>query len=769
MTLVAAVLSGFVVALAAPALTRSLRGGTGWLLALLPAGLAVYFCALLPQAADGRPLVFSAPWVPDLGVEVALRADGLGLLFAILVSGVGALVVFYAGGYLKGHPQLGRFYGWLLTFMAAMLGVALADNLLLLFVFWELTSLSSYALIGFEHEREEARAAALQALLITGGGGLALMAGVVLLGLAGGSLNVSALIAGRDRVIASPLYGPALGLILVGAFTKSAQFPFHFWLPNAMEAPTPVSAYLHSATMVKAGVYLLARLRPALGETDPWVYAVGGVGTLTMLIGGYLALAQIDLKRILAYSTVSALGMLTMLIGLGSPPALKAAVVLLLAHALYKGALFLVAGAVDHETGTRDVTRLGGLRRAMPITAAAAGLAALSMAGLPPFFGYISKELTYEAELGHGVFMAAAAFAASLFFVFVAGVVGIGPFWGARRETPHHPHEGPPSLWLGPVILAGLSAFLGLWPGVVRDLLINPAASAVIGQAVEVDLTLWHGLTTAFGLSVMTLLAGAWLYSRRREVRRLAGQLAAPWGPSSLYTAALDGLNTLARGQTAILQSGYLRYYLLTILLVTVGLAGFTLLGGTGGAGALARLLRQSVGFEAHFYELALAGLIVIATVAVTLSRSSLGAVVALGIVGYGVALIFLLFGAPDLAMTQFLVESLTVILFVLAFYHLPEFSRFSPTRERAFDAVVALIAGGLMTALVLVAVGIQLHPSIATYFVETTLPLAHGRNIVNVILVDFRALDTLGEITVLGIAAVGVYALLKLPRGKSR
>lgn len=768
MTLVAAVLSGFVVALAAPVLTRYLRGVTGWLLALLPAGLAVYFCALLPRAADEQPLIFAAPWVPELGVDVALRADGLGLLFAILVSGVGAFVVSYAGGYLKGHPQLGRFYGWLLTFMAAMLGVALADNLLLVFVFWELTSLSSYALIGFEHEREEARSAALQALLVTGGGGLALLAGIVLLGFAGGSLNVSALLNTRDGIIASPLYVPALCLILIGAFTKSAQFPFHFWLPNAMEAPTPVSAYLHSATMVKAGVYLLARLHPAMGGTDLWVYAIGGVGILTMLIGGYLALAETDLKRILAYSTVSALGMLTMLIGLGTTVALKAAVVMLLAHALYKGALFLVAGAVDHEAGTRDVAHLGGLRRAMPMTAVAAALAGLSMAGLPPFFGFIAKELTYEAALGHGVIVAAAAFAASLFFVFIAGVVGIAPFWGAPRHTPHHPHEAPPSLWIGPATLAGLSVLIGLWPDMVSDFLMAPAASSVIGRPIEIHLGLWHGLTPALVLSVVTLLAGAWLYSRRGAVRRRARQLSLPVGPSTLYASALDALNALARAQTAVLQSGYLRYYLLTILVVGVGLAGFTLLGRAHGPEVLVTLLRESVDLEAYFYELALAGLIVIATLSVTLSQSSLGAVVALGIVGYGVALIFLLFGAPDLAMTQFLVESLTVILFVLAFYHLPEFGRFSATRERAFDAVVALIAGGVMTVLVLVAVDIQLHPSIAPYFIETALPLAHGRNIVNAILVDFRALDTLGEITVLGIAAIGVYALLKFPRGKS-
>jgi multicomponent Na+:H+ antiporter subunit A len=519
--------------------------------------------------------------------------------------------------------------------------------------------------------------------------------------------------------------------------------------------------------MVKAGVYLLARLHPVLGGSPTWFYVVGGAGAATMLVGGYLAVAQTDLKRLLAYSTVSALGMLTMLIGLGTSPALTAALVLMLAHALYKGALFLVAGAVDHEAGTRDVTQLGGLARAMPITAMAAGIAALSMGGVLPLFGFISKELTYEVALGGGLWLTGAVLCASLIFVFVAAVVGLGPFWGRRIATPYSPHEAPLSLWLGPVILGGLSVVTGLFPGLVSERLVAPALAGTLGHVSEVSLSLWHGITMAFTLSLATVIIGAWLYTQRDAVRRVVSRIGPRWGPATLYDAGINGLNAVARGQTQLLQSGYLRYYLLTIVLVTVGLAGFTLLGWHEQPGALAQSLRQALAVHAYFYELALAGLILIAAVAVTRAQSNLGAVVALGIVGYGVALFFLLFGAPDVAMTQFLVESLTVILFVLAFYHLPEFTQISSRGARVFDAVVALIAGGLIAALVLVAVSIQLHPSIATYFVETALPQAHGRNIVNVILVDFRALDTLGEITVLGIAAVGVYALLKLPWGK--
>lgn len=760
MMILAAVLSGFVLAFAAPFLSRRLGSTAGWFLAVLPAGLTLYLVSLLPSAATDNPVAFSTQWVAELGLVLSFRADGLGLLFALLISGVGTLVFIYAGGYLKGNPNLGRFYAWLAVFMAAMIGVALSDNILLLFVFWELTSISSYMLIGFEHERESARFAALQAFLVTGAGGLALLAGLLLLGSAGGTFELSELLTQGEVLRTSPFYLPAVILILLGAFTKSAQFPFHFWLPNAMEAPTPVSAYLHSATMVKAGVYLLARMGPALNGTDLWFYAVGGVGAVTMLIGGYLALTQTDLKRLLAYSTVSALGMLTMLIGLGSHYALEAAIVLLLAHSLYKGALFLVAGALDHETGTRDVTQLGGLFPKMRLTALAGGFAALSMAGMPPLFGFISKELTYESALEFGPWLTGAVVLTGLFFVFVAGVVGVGPFWGKGKQTPKSAHEAPASMWLGPLTLSGLSLLFGIFPGSVSGLLVSPAVSAALGEATSIKLKLWHGVNTAFILSMLTLLVGAGLFAARGPLRAGLSKLTWRWGPSFFYDRALDGLNALARGQTSLLQNGYLRYYLFIILLTATGLAGFTL------------FTRGGLHFpeevtDIRFYEAALGILILGAAFVATVSWSRLSAVAALGVAGFGVALIYLLFGAPDLAMTQFLIESLTVILFVLAFYHLPHFAQLSSKTSRARDLVIALLSGVLMTTLVLSAVGIQLQPSISDYFVENSLPIAHGRNIVNVILVDFRGIDTMGEITVLGIAAIGVYALLKLHTGR--
>jgi multicomponent Na+:H+ antiporter subunit A len=398
MVMIFAVLSGFMLAIIAPWLHRLTRGATGWLLALLPAGLAVYFASLLGSVANGEAITISRPWATGLGINLSFYVDGLSLLFALMITGIGALVIIYAGSYLAGKPQLTRFYTLVLMFMASMLGVVLAGNLITIFVFWELTSLTSFLLIGLDHDRPGARAAALQALLVTGGGGLALMAGLLLMGQIGGSLELATLLSNGNAVREHALYVPVLLLILLGAFTKSAQTPFHFWLPNAMEAPTPVSAYLHSATMVKAGVYLLARLSPLLGGTDEWHYLVTGAGIVTMLLGALLALVQTDLKRILAYSTVSTLGALVLLLGLDTTLSVKAAMLFLLVHALYKGALFLVAGILDHETGTRDIRRLGGLARAMPITAAAAVLAALSMAGLPPMLGFINKELALRGQ-----------------------------------------------------------------------------------------------------------------------------------------------------------------------------------------------------------------------------------------------------------------------------------------------------------------------------------------------------------------------------------
>lgn len=765
--MVIAVLSGFAASLAAPLLHRFTRGLAGWTIALLPLGLFLYFFSFIGPVSAGETIAISYPWAPSLGVNLSFYLDGLSLLFALLILGIGTLVVIYSGGYLAGHEHLGRFYTYILMFMASMLGLVLSDNVITLFVFWELTSISSYLLIGFEHEEEASRSAALQALLVTGGGGLALLAGLVLLGQVGGTMELSLLFERGEAIRAHTLYLPVLLLVLAGAFTKSAQVPFHFWLPSAMEAPTPVSAYLHSATMVKAGVYLVARVSPILGGTDVWFYLVSGAGIATMLVGAYLALYHTNLKRILAYSTISSLGTLMLLLGLGVSGAIKAAIVFLLAHALYKGALFMVAGILYHETGTQEVEELGGLYRLMPITTIVGGLAALSLSGLGPVLSFIGKELFFEAVLESPRFaflLAPAAVVSGAVSVAVAFIVGLRPFFGKVKPTPKQPHEAPVSLWLGPGVLALLGLVIGLAPVLVSATLVSPAVTAVLGEPAPVILALWHGLNPALALSGVSLLLGYGFYRAWAGLRATTSRAERylTWGPHWWYNASLDFLNRFARFQTAVLQSGHLEVYLLIVITTTVGLVGYTL---------ISRGIVYVLGPlpELRFYELGLAVLILLAALTAIRSRSRLAAVAALGVVGFGVALTFILFGAPDLAMTQLMIETMTVILFVLVFYHLPGFARLSSRIQYSRDMVVALSAGMLMSLLVLVTISAQHNPPISTFYVENAVPLAHGRNIVNVILVDFRALDTLGEITVLSLAGIGVFALLKLRLGKGR
>ncbi len=654
-----AVLSGFIAVALVFLLVPRYRKIVGWLLALLPVGLAVYFFALLLTQDEMQAVRSIYPWVPNLGLNLHLRADGLSLLFAVIVSGIGALIFIYAGGYLEQGQT--PFFAWLFIFMAAMLGVVLADNLLLLYVFWELTSLSSFFLIGFEHERSKARDAALQALLVTSAGGLAMLGGFVLLGQTAGTYRISALLEQGDVIRSSPNYIPILILILLGAFTKSAQFPFHFWLPNAMEAPTPVSAYLHSATMVKAGIYLLARFHIVLGGTEIWLYVLSIVGAITMLIGAYLALNKTDLKQILAYSTISALGTMVLLLGLEYSGAVQAAIVFLLAHAMYKGALFMLAGSIQHETGARDVEVLGGLRRYMPVTMVVTGLAGLSLAGFGPVLGFIGKELLFESVLESEqsrYFFIPAAVLAGAVNVAVALILFIRPFFGTYRQTPKKPHRAPVSLWFGPALLAGLGIVAGLLPALTGESIISPAVTSILGEQYEVQLALWHGLNPALGLSALAIVLGTLAYLGWKNWRKWTTPLESlsKVGPERWYLISLQGLDSSAAALTKFLQSGYLRYYLLTIIISMLVLSGFTIVQGQG-------IQWPEELTEIHFYEAALAVMILIAAGVAVRTTSRLTAIAALGIVGYGIALIFLLFSAPDLAMTQFLIESLTVIL----------------------------------------------------------------------------------------------------------
>ncbi len=737
-----------------------------WLLGLIPLGLALNFARFIPRIAAGRPLAVQFDWIPDLNVSLSFMIDGLGLLMSLLVLGIGGLILIYASGYMAGNPQIARFYTILILFMAAMFGVVISDNLLVLFVFWELTSLTSFLLIGFNHENRNSQNSALQALLVTGIGGLCLLAGLILLGSAGGSYELTTLLERGDVVRAHPAYLPILVLVFLGCFTKSAQFPFHFWLPNAMAAPTPVSAYLHSATMVKAGVYLLARLFPILGGTEPWTWTLVLVGGVTGLLGGWLAWQQNDLKRIMAYTTISALGILVFLLGVGGKIGVKAMVLFLLIHSLYKGALFMTAGNIDHETGTRDVTRLGGLWRTMPFTGLGVGLAALSMAGLPPLLGFVGKEVIYEATLEStlgAVVLTGTAVLMNLFNVAAAGIVLFLPFFRPRPAgvVGDPIHQATWKMWGGPLVLGGLGvlAFAFVGGDFFGGQLIGPAASAVYGSAVEVKL---HAFPTAWSivpiLSIITIAGGLAFYALHGRLKQEAVALdrqIARWGPERLYQGGLDGLLWAADRSSSWLQNGYLRRYILYVVLALVLFIGAPLVIGFD-------TLVFAVNSTPRLYEVIISLVILAASTMILFVRSRLAAVAALGVVGYGIAILFLYFNAPDLAMTQFSIETLTVILFVLVLYRLPGFVTFTSGRLRVRDAFIAGTAGLLMTVLVLLVTSVDFSRHVTDYFAQNSYKLAKGQNVVNVILVDFRGLDTMVEISVLAVAAVGVYALIR-------
>jgi multicomponent Na+:H+ antiporter subunit A len=764
MELLVILISAFGAALVAPALHRVTARGVSYALAIVPGAIAVWLLFQMDHVSHGGIVALHLNWLPQLGVGLSLRLDGLGLLFGLLITVIGTVVTIYAGEYLKGDALLGRFFLYLYLFMGAMLGLVLADDLMALFVFWELTSISSFFLIGYHTEDAASRRRALQALVVTGAGGLALLAGLILLGIATGETTLSGVTA-AGSIGASPLAVPVLLLILLGAFTKSAQFPFHFWLPGAMVAPSPVSAFLHSATMVKAGVYLLARLHPALADLSLWTPIVASVGFITLTVGTVLALRQRDLKLILAYTTVASLGFMVFLLGIGSKHAVEGAMAFLLAHALYKGALFLIAGIVDHGTGTRDIGRLGGLKKAMPITAFAALAAGLSFAGLPTTFGFIGKEVAFAAilEAPGGIVLLAATAILFIGGLLAAAMAAISPFWrGTAGDTPHAPHEAHWPMLVGPVLLGGLTMLLGLVPSLVDELLISPAASAVVGQTVHAHLSIWHGFNPVLATSLAVLVIGFALVPRAQAIGRQidAGSRRLDMaGPERGYAGILASIQTVAEKNTRFWQHGILRRYLAVMV-------GFTVL-----VAASAWILRDGhIGIPVLELDMTPAGALIVAALlvsafAVTQLTSRLAAVASLGVVGYSVALLFLLHGAPDLAMTQFLFETLSVLIFLRILWGLPSFVERSSRASKVRDAVLAGSLGLLMTMLVLVATTNQFSDPISSFYRAASYVEAHGRNVVNVILVDFRGLDTLGEITVLSVAALGVVSLLRQRR----
>lgn len=756
-------------AAAAPLAVRIFGAKAAWPLALFPLLSFLHFTRFLPEIAAGEVATGGYVWVPSYNLSFSWFLDGLSLTFALLITGIGTLIVLYAGGYLKGHRDQGRFFSFIFLFMGSMLGLVVSDSFLMLFIFWELTSITSFLLIGFDHEREAARRAALQALVVTGGGGLCLLAGLLFIWNITGVTQLSLIMEAGDLMRQSPFYLATLLLVLGGAFTKSAQFPFHFWLPNAMEAPTPVSAYLHSATMVKAGVYLLLRLHPLLGETPAWEILLPFFGGMTLVTGSALAIRQTDLKLKLAYTTVASLGLLVLLTGFGSEYAIEAAVLYLVAHSLFKGALFMVAGILDHETGTRDVTRLSGLGPAMPLTCAAALAAAISMAGLPPFFGFLAKEEIYAAlalgDLRSIVFTSVAIFGNVLMFA-IAFAVGLKPFIGTPVATPKIAHEAPLLLWLGPALLALLGLAAAIFAPAVHRYISIPMASAIEHRPVEITISLLPHIGVPLLLSVVTIALGIAVYWQLDRCRRWTDAFfrAAGPGPDWYFDLFISGLVRLSHRVTRLLQPGKLEIYVTTtfVLLAAILLVPLYVYGEWPQAIVWPRDVRL---YEWAVFLLAAAGL-----GAVLVARDRLTAIAALGIQGLSVALIFLLFGAPDLAFTQFMVETLSVVILALVMTRLrlsPADRR--PPGQRFADAAIALACGAGLTLLLIRATAAPFDATLSDFFNTYSKTIAHGANVVNVIIVDFRGTDTLGEIAVVAVAALAIIALIGMRAGGAR
>ncbi|WP_252924361.1 hydrogen gas-evolving membrane-bound hydrogenase subunit E [Aliihoeflea sp. 40Bstr573] len=752
-------LAGAVVARPAASL---LGRSTGWVMSLVPLVIFASVFMQIGQVAEGEALVAQLSWVPSLGVDLAFRLDGFSLLFALLISGIGTLVTIYAGAYFADKPnaEIGRFLSLIMLFMAAMLGTVLSDNLIVMFVFWELTSLASFLLIGFDGHKEASRKSALQSLIVTGGGGLVLFAGILVIGMTLGTFSFTEVLARSDKLVASPWAGTIAVLVMIGAFTKSAQFPFHFWLPNAMAAPTPASAYLHSATMVKLGVFLLARFDGVFADMPAFGHTLVIIGSLSMVVAALQALRAEGFKAVLAQSTVASLGILVMLIGLTGEVAAVATVGFILAHALYKAALFFCAGTAIHATGEASLRKLGGLARFLPVTAVAAVLASLSMAGLPPFVGFISKEYLFEAQLSNdwNILPVVAAVLVNAVMVGVAGVVSIRPFYFKPERVTEVRHGETIGLLVGPLLLAAGGILIGIMPGPAAQWLIGPAASALHGRPIDVSFQLWHGLTPMLVLSILVVSIGAVIVVQWTRIHNTLRQYDTIYGwlGDRFYHKALNGVLGTARLSTQTLQNGdQHRYTSIVMLTVVAGLA-------------FAFLAAPSTDFLAGEGSIRISValvllLTVIGAAATIMVRSLIAGLVSVGIVGFGSAVIFMLNGAPDLALTQIAVETLIVILMTAVLLKLPSRRRHSrSSAERRRDGMIA--AGfAVMMFVALASIGVTpIDLRLSDYFGQTSYLEAYGRNVVNVILVDYRAIDTLGEIAVVALATIAAWGLLR-------
>ncbi len=777
MLLIAVVMLPFVGSCLAALLQPNARNAETWLAGAVALVGLVLVSAAYPAVAGGQVIQSRLEWLPELGLDFTLRMDGFAWMFAMLVTGIGFLVVLYARYYMSPADPVPRFFSFLLAFMGSMLGIVLSGNLIQLVFFWELTSLFSFLLIGYWHQNAPARAGARMALIITAAGGLCLLAGVLVVGHIVGSYDLDRVLASGGLIRSHPLYRPALVLVLLGAFTKSAQFPFHIWLPHAMAAPTPVSAYLHSATMVKAGVFLLVRMWPALGGTDDWLWLVGSTGLITFVLGAYFAIFQQDLKGLLAYSTVSHLGLITLLIGLDTPLGLVAAIFHIVNHATFKASLFMAAGIIDHESGTRDIQRLSGLWRFMPITATLAMVAAAAMAGVPLLNGFLSKEMffaetieTHDGSVMDDALPYIVTLASTCTVAYSLRFIRDVFFGPAPTRLPRTPRE-PPRWMRFPVELLVLACLVvGMIPARTIGPALDAAAHAALGMAPpEYSLAVWHGLTPELLMSILAMCGGVALYSALHRhllsgvegpplLRRLEGR--------RIFESLLVTLSwRLARRLEELLGTRRLQPQLRLLVAVAL-LAGVAPLYGRDLAFG-----RPASDFDIGFALVWAVGIACAIGAAYQAKFHRLAALILLGGAGLVTCISFVWLSAPDLALNQLVVETVTTVLLLLGLRWLPKRigeigpgGRLGKAQQwrRARDLALALCAGLGISALAYAAMTRPMPDSISRFFVENAYTQGGGTNIVNVILVDFRGFDTLGEITVLAVVALAVYALLR-------
>lgn len=763
---------------------------TGWFILPIPVVIFIYFLYQIPYISKGNVLSSSISWIPSLNINFSLFLDGLGLLFVLLISGIGTLVVIYSIFYLsKEKEELHKFYIYLLLFMGAMLGLVLSENIFILYSLWELTSVSSFLLIAFWYERKKSREGALKAMLITVFGGLAMLAGLIMLSLITNSYNIREMIENASIIQESSLFIPAMILILLGAFTKSAQFPFSIWLPDAMEAPTPVSAYLHSATMVKAGIFLVARMTPIFAGNGYWFWLITGTGLITLIYGSIRAVRQTDLKAMLAYSTVSQLGLIMSLLGIGSAAFLFetgneqfiflmvifAAVFHLFNHSTFKGSLFMVVGIIDHETGTRDLRRLGGLMSVMPITFTIALIGSFSMAGLPPFNGFLSKEMFFTGVLNAselnvfgvdsiGWIIPLIAWVASVFTFIYSMILLVKPFRGRlnlEKLPKNKVHEATVGMLISPVLLGSLVVIVFFFPNVIGKYILTPAVAGIMPnipfETINIPISAWHGWNTELFMTIGVVVLGTILLFLVKKwysgFRLIPEKLTLNY----LYKTGIEKMESGSVNLTNKYMTGSIRHYIMYILVFLL----FTL----GGYFILHGKLNIDVSNNGFIsiYDVGVVIAMLVAALVVMFTNNRMTAIIALGSVGYLVVMMFVILRAPDLALTQMVVETASTVLFLLCFYHFPKLGKkMTKMKFNLTNLIISISVGLLVTVLTLEATGHKLFKSIS-YFYENSYEFAGAKNIVNAILVDFRGFDTMLEITVLMIAGLGVYTLVKL------